>query len=90
MGKGNKRKSNQSNKNIIMIVGIVFVLCIAGFLIYTKLIHNDGEKGTFVDFSYYSDNYEEEGLLPKHSEEVGETLKKDNEVRRLALRSIKR
>lgn len=39
---------------------------------------------------YYSDNYEEEGLLPKHKEEVKKALEQENEVRRLALRSIKK
>lgn len=34
----------------------------------------------------YSDNPEEEGLLPKHMEEVGEKLKVENEVRRLVLK----
>ena len=33
-----------------------------------------------------SDNPKEEGLLPKHIEEVGEKLKEENEVRRLVLK----
>ena len=35
---------------------------------------------------YYSDNPEEEGLLPKHKEEVREVLKKDNDMKKLALK----
>ena len=34
----------------------------------------------------YSDNPEEEGLLPKHKEEVGRVLEKENDVRQLILR----
>ena len=35
---------------------------------------------------YYSNNPEEEGLLPKHKEEVGRILEKENEIRKLVLR----
>ena len=37
----------------------------------------------------YSRNPEEEGLLESHSDQIGEILKKENEVRRLALRRTK-
>ena len=39
---------------------------------------------------YYKDNPEEEGLLPKHKELVGEVLKKENEVRSYVLRKKER
>lgn len=35
---------------------------------------------------YYSDNYEEEGLLESHKEAIGKVLKKENKIRRLVLR----
>ena len=35
----------------------------------------------------YSDNYEEEGLLEKHKEEIGKILKKENHIRRLVLKN---
>lgn len=35
---------------------------------------------------YFSDNYNEEGLLDKHKEEVGKVLKLDNEIKTLALK----
>ena len=35
---------------------------------------------------YYSDNPEEEGLLPKHKEEIGKILKKENKIRQLILK----
>lgn len=35
---------------------------------------------------YYSDNPEEEGLLPKHKEEIKEVLKKDNDIKKLILK----
>ena len=38
---------------------------------------------------YYSDNYDEEGLLESHIEEVGNILKKDNEIKKLAIRKNK-
>jgi hypothetical protein len=37
----------------------------------------------------YSHNIEEEGLLPKHKEEIGLILKKDNEIKKYALEHIK-
>ena len=39
-----------------------------------------------VQTIYYSDNPEEEGLLPKHKQEVKEVLKKENELKKLALK----
>ena len=35
---------------------------------------------------YYSDNYEEEGLLLSHKKEIGEALEKDNELRSIAFK----
>ena len=35
---------------------------------------------------YYSDKPEEEGLLPKHKEEIKEVLKKDNDIKKLVLK----
>jgi hypothetical protein len=35
---------------------------------------------------YYSDNPLEEGLLPKHKEEIKEVLKKDNDIKKLVLK----
>ena len=35
---------------------------------------------------YYSDIPEEEGLLPKHKEEIGKILKKENKIRQLILK----
>ena len=35
---------------------------------------------------YYSDNPEEEGLLPKHKEEIKKVLKKDNDIKKLVLK----
>ena len=43
-------------------------------------------KNHLLRTKYYSKNHEEEGLLYSHIDEVGEILKKDNEVRKLALR----
>ena len=36
---------------------------------------------------YYSNNPEEEGLLPKHKREVGKALAEENEIRRLVLKN---
>ena len=35
---------------------------------------------------YYSDNPKEEGLLPKHKEEIDKILKKENKIRQLILK----
>ena len=35
---------------------------------------------------YYSDNYEEEGLLESHKEAIGKVLRKENNIRRLVLK----
>lgn len=47
-------------------------------------------RNHLVQTVYYSDNPEEEGLLPKHKEEVGEALKKENEIKKLILRKNKK
>ncbi len=59
-----------------------------------KIFHwevSDLEKvrGHLVSPLYYSDNHEEEGLLPKHKEEIGRVLQKENEIRQLVLRRDK-
>ena len=43
-------------------------------------------KDHLVQTIYYSDNYEEEGLLDKYIDEVGNALKKDNEIKKLILK----
>ena len=43
-------------------------------------------KDHLVRMVYYSHNADEEGLLESHKEEIGEILKKENEVRVLALK----
>ena len=43
-------------------------------------------KNHLLKTIYYSDNYEEEGLLEKHKEEIGNILKKENEIRRLIIK----
>lgn len=50
----------------------------------------DKVREHLVETNYYSENHEEEGLLLRHKEEVGEVLKKENEVRKLALRYNRR
>lgn len=35
---------------------------------------------------YFSDNYDEEGLLLSHKEEIGRILKKENKIRKFALK----
>ena len=49
---------------------------------------NDLEKvkNHLVRTKYYSKNYSEEGLLPVHKDEIGKILKKDNEIRKFALK----
>ena len=46
----------------------------------------DKVRDHLVQTIYCSNNPEEEGLLPRHKEEIKEVLKKENEVKRLALR----
>ena len=43
-------------------------------------------KNHLVKTLYYSDNFEKEGLLESHIDEIGNVLKKDNEIRKLALK----
>ncbi len=43
-------------------------------------------KSHLVKTIYSSNNYEEEGLLLKHKEEIKEILKKDNDIKRLILK----
>ena len=43
-------------------------------------------RNHLVKTIYYSNNKEEEGLLPKHLEEVQEKLKEENEIRKLVLK----
>lgn len=43
-------------------------------------------KEHLVKTIYYSKNYEEEGLLEQHKEEVGKILKKENKIRSLVLK----
>lgn len=50
----------------------------------------DKVKDHLVTPMYYSDDPEEEGLLPIHKEEVREALKKENEVKKLILRKQKK
>jgi len=59
-------------------------------MLHWKVSDLDKVKEHLVTPLYYSDNPDEEGLLPKHKEEVKEALKKENEIRKLALKSIKR
>ncbi len=47
-------------------------------------------KDHLVTPLYYSEDPEEEGLLPKHKEEVREVLKKPNEIKKLILRKNNR
>ena len=42
----------------------------------------DKVRDHLVETIYISDNPDEEGLLPRHKEEVGRILKKDNDVKR--------
>ncbi len=46
-------------------------------------------RNHLVQTLYYSNNTEEEGLLPKHEEEVGEALQKENEIQKLTLKKKK-
>ena len=47
-------------------------------------------RNHLVKTIYYSNNPEEEGLLEKHKTEVGNVLKLDNEIKKLALRKNKK
>ena len=42
-------------------------------------------KDHLVETIYFSKNYDEEGLLPKHKEEIKEVLKKDNRIKKYVL-----
>jgi hypothetical protein len=47
-------------------------------------------RGHLVSPIYYNEeNPDKEGLQPEHKEEIGRVLQKENEIRKLALRSIK-
>jgi len=46
-------------------------------------------RNHLVQTIYYSDKPEEEGLLKLHIDKVGETLKEDNEIKRLVLKRKK-
>lgn len=46
----------------------------------------DKVRGHLLKTNYYSNDPKEEGLLESHKEEIGEILKKDNEVRKLVLK----
>lgn len=46
----------------------------------------DKVRDHLVETIYYSDNPEEEGLLPTHKEEVGKVLRKENDIKRLLLK----
>ena len=41
----------------------------------------DKVRDHLVETIYDSNNPEEEGLLPKHKEEVGKVLRKDNDIK---------
>ncbi len=51
-----------------------------------KVSDLDKVRDHLVETIYYSDNPEEEGLLPKHKEEVGQILQKENNIKKLLLR----
>lgn len=46
----------------------------------------DKVRDHLVETIYYSENPEEEGLLLKHMDEVGEILKKENDIQKLILK----
>ena len=46
----------------------------------------DKVREHLVETIYYSDNAEEEGLLPRHKEEVGRILQKENDIKQLIRR----
>ena len=46
----------------------------------------DKVRDHLVQTIYYSNNIDEEGLLPCHKDEVGKVLKKENDVRKLLFR----
>lgn len=54
--------------------------------------HSDLDKvrDHLVETIYYSDDPEEEGLLPRHKKEIEEVLKKENDIKRLILRKNKK
>ncbi len=45
----------------------------------------DKVRDHLVETVYYSNNPDEEGLLPRHKEEVGKILQKENDIKRLVL-----
>ena len=46
----------------------------------------DKVRDHLVKTIYYSDNHEEEGLLPSHKRQIKDVLRKENEVRKLLLK----
>ena len=58
-----------------------------------EVLYHDSDlnkvRDHLVQTIYYSDNPEEEGLLPRHKEEIKEVLKKDNKIKKLALKRKK-
>jgi len=53
-------------------------------MLHWKVSDLDKVRDHLVETIFYSEEHpEEEGLLPRHKEEVGKVLKKENEIRRL-------
>ena len=50
-------------------------------IMHCKKSDLDKVRDHLVETIYDSNNPEEEGLLPKHKEEVGKVLRKDNDIK---------
>lgn len=56
-------------------------------MLHWKVSDLDKVRDHLVETTYISDDHpEEEGLLPKHKEEVGRILEKENEIRKMILK----